>query len=197
MASIALPKFVTGKKRLKYDFEALKDIAYTATVNLNRVIDVNFYPTKETRNSNMKHRPIGIGVQGLADTFAMLKIPYESEEAKKMDRDIFESIYYGAMCASVDLAEKEGAYSSFKGSPLSKGLFQFDLWNESPSDRWDWESLRERVKKHGAKNSLLLAPMPTASTSQILGYNECFEPFTSNLYSRRTLAGEFVVVNKP
>jgi ribonucleoside-diphosphate reductase alpha chain len=196
LASIALPKFVTGKKRLKYDFEALKDIAYTATVNLNRVIDVNFYPTKETRNSNMKHRPIGIGVQGLADTFAMLKIPYESEEAKKMDRDIFESIYYGAMCASVDLAEKEGAYSSFKGSPLSKGLFQFDLWNESPSDRWDWESLRERVKKHGAKNSLLLAPMPTASTSQILGNNECFEPFTSNIYIRKTLSGEFPVVNK-
>jgi ribonucleoside-diphosphate reductase alpha chain len=196
LASIALPKFVTGKKRLKYDFEALKDIAYTATVNLNRVIDVNFYPTKEARNSNMKHRPIGIGVQGLADTFAMLKIPYESEEAKKMDRDIFESIYYGAMCASVDLAEKEGAYSSFKGSPLSKGLFQFDLWNESPSDRWDWESLRERVKKHGAKNSLLLAPMPTASTSQILGNNECFEPFTSNIYIRKTLSGEFPVVNK-
>ena len=196
LASIALPKFVTGKKRLKYDFEALKDIAYTATVNLNRVIDVNFYPTKETRNSNMKHRPIGIGVQGLADTFAMLKIPYESEEAKKMDRDIFEAIYYGAMCASVDLAEKEGAYSSFKGSPLSKGLFQFDLWNESPSDRWDWESLRERVKKHGAKNSLLLAPMPTASTSQILGNNECFEPFTSNIYIRKTLSGEFPVVNK-
>jgi ribonucleoside-diphosphate reductase alpha chain len=196
LASIALPKFVTGKKRLKYDFEALKDIAYTATVNLNRVIDVNFYPTKETRNSNMKHRPIGIGVQGLADTFAMLKIPYESDEAKKMDRDIFEAIYYGAMCASVDLAEKEGSYSSFKGSPLSKGLFQFDLWNESPSDRWDWESLRERVKKHGAKNSLLLAPMPTASTSQILGNNECFEPFTSNIYIRKTLSGEFPVVNK-
>lgn len=196
LASIALPKFVTGKKRLKYDFEALKDIAYTATVNLNRVIDVNFYPTKETRNSNMKHRPIGIGVQGLADTFAMLKIPYDSEEAKKMDRDIFEAIYYGAMCASVDLAEKEGPYSSFKGSPLSKGLFQFDLWNESPSDRWDWESLRERVKKHGAKNSLLLAPMPTASTSQILGNNECFEPFTSNIYIRKTLSGEFPVVNK-
>jgi len=196
LASIALPKFVTGKKRLKYDFEALKDIAYTATVNLNRVIDVNFYPTKETRNSNMKHRPIGIGVQGLADTFAMLKIPYDSDEAKKMDRDIFEAIYYGAMCASVDLAEKEGAYSSFKRSPLSKGLFQFDLWNESPSDRWDWESLRERVKKNGAKNSLLLAPMPTASTSQILGNNECFEPFTSNIYIRKTLSGEFPVVNK-
>lgn len=196
LASIALPKFVTGKKRLKYDFEALKDIAYTATVNLNRVIDVNFYPTKETRNSNMKHRPIGIGVQGLADTFAMLKIPYDSEEAKKMDREVFEAIYYGAMCASVDLAEKEGAYSSFKGSPLSKGLFQFDLWNETPSDRWDWESLRERVKKHGAKNSLLLAPMPTASTSQILGNNECFEPFTSNIYIRKTLSGEFPVVNK-
>ena len=196
LASIALPKFIIPGKKPKYDLNALKDIAYTATINLNRVIDVNYYPTKETKTSNMKHRPIGIGVQGLADTFAILKIPFESDEAKTLDRDIFEAIYYGAMCASVDLAEKEGAYQTFKGSPLSKGLFQFDLWNESPSTRWDWEELRERVKTFGARNSLLLAPMPTASTSQILGNNECFEPFTSNIYIRKTLSGEFPVVNK-
>jgi ribonucleoside-diphosphate reductase alpha chain len=196
LASIALPKFIIPGKKPKYDLIALKDIAYTATINLNRVIDVNYYPTKETKTSNMKHRPIGIGVQGLADTFAILKIPFESDEAKTLDRDIFEAIYYGAMCASVDLAEKEGAYQTFKGSPLSKGLFQFDLWNETPSTRWDWEELRERVLTHGARNSLLLAPMPTASTSQILGNNECFEPFTSNIYIRKTLSGEFPVVNK-
>ena len=196
LASIALPKFIIPGKKPKYDLNALKDISYTATINLNRVIDVNYYPTKETKTSNMKHRPIGIGVQGLADTFAILKIPFESDEANQLDRDIFEAIYYGAMCASVDLAEKEGAYQSFKGSPLSKGLFQFDLWNEKPGTRWDWEDLRERVKTHGARNSLLLAPMPTASTSQILGNNECFEPFTSNIYIRKTLSGEFPVVNK-
>ena len=196
LASIALPKFIIPGKKPKYDFNALKDIAYTATFNLNRVIDVNYYPTEETRNSNLRHRPIGIGVQGLADTFAILKIAFESEEAKQLDRDIFETIYYGAMCASVDLAEKEGAYETFKGSPLSEGKFQFDLWNETPSSRWDWDSLRERVMKHGARNSLLLAPMPTASTSQILGNNECFEPFTSNIYIRKTLSGEFPVVNK-
>lgn len=196
LASIALPKFIIPGKKPKYDFNALKDIAYTVTFNLNRVIDVNYYPTKETKTSNMRHRPIGIGVQGLADTFALLKIAFESEEAKQLDREIFEAIYYGAMCASVDLAEKEGAYESFKGSPLSKGIFQFDLWNESPTARWDWEALRERVKKFGARNSLLLAPMPTASTSQILGNTECFEPFTSNIYIRKTLSGEFPVVNK-
>jgi len=196
LASIALPKFIIPGKKPKYDFNALKDIAYIATFNLNKVIDVNYYPTKETKTSNLKHRPIGIGVQGLADTFAILKIPFESEEAKQLDREIFEAIYYGAMCASVDLAEKEGPYQSFKGSPLSKGQFQFDLWNEQPSDRWNWEELRERVKTHGARNSLLLAPMPTASTSQILGNNECFEPFTSNIYIRKTLSGEFPVVNK-
>ena len=196
LASIALPKFIIPGKKPKYDFNALKDIAYTATFNLNRVIDVNYYPTEETRNSNMKHRPIGIGVQGLADTFAILKISFDSDEAKQLDRDIFEAIYYGAMCASVDMAETEGAYESFKGSPLSEGKFQFDLWNEEPSTRWNWEELRERVIKHGARNSLLLAPMPTASTSQILGNNECFEPFTSNIYIRKTLSGEFPVVNK-
>jgi len=196
LASIALPKFVIPGKKPKFDFEQLKTIAYVATFNLNKVIDVNYYPTEETKNSNMRHRPIGLGVQGLADTFAMMKIPFDSEEAKQLDRDIFETIYFGAMSSSVDIAEQEGAYSTFKGSPLSEGKFQFDLWNVSPSDRWDWEGLRERVIKHGARNSLLLAPMPTASTSQILGNNECFEPFTSNIYSRKTLSGEFAVVNK-
>ncbi len=196
LASIALPKFIIQGKKPKYDFNALKEIAYTCTFNLNRVIDVNYYPTKETKTSNFKHRPIGIGVQGLADTFAIMKLAFDSEEAKQLDRDIFEAIYFGAMEASVDLAEKEGAYESFPGSPLSQGLFQFDLWGQKPSDRWDWETLRSRVMKSGARNSLLLAPMPTASTSQILGNNECFEPFTSNIYIRKTLSGEFPVVNK-
>lgn len=196
LASIALPKFIIPGKKPKYDLNALKDIAYRVTINLNRVIDVNYYPTKETKTSNMKHRPIGIGVQGLADTFAILKLAFDSEEAKTLDREIFEAIYFGAMSASVDLAETEGAYESFKGSPLSEGKFQFDLWGVSPGNRWDWEALRERVKKVGARNSLLLAPMPTASTSQILGNNECFEPFTSNIYIRKTLSGEFPVVNK-
>lgn len=196
LASIALPKFIIPGKKPKYDFNALKEIAYTCTFNLNRVIDVNYYPTKETKASNFKHRPIGIGVQGLADTFAIMKLAFDSEEAKQLDRDIFEAIYFGAMEASVDLAEKEGAYESFPGSPLSQGLFQFDLWGQKPSDRWDWETLRSRVMKSGARNSLLLAPMPTASTSQILGNNECFEPFTSNIYIRKTLSGEFPVVNK-
>ena len=196
LASIALPKFVIPGKKPKFDFEQLKTIAYVATFNLNKVIDVNYYPTEETKNSNMRHRPIGLGVQGLADTFAMMRIPFDSDEAKKLDRDIFEAIYFGAMSSSVDIAEEEGAYSTFEGSPLSEGKFQFDLWNVDPSDRWDWEGLRERVIKHGARNSLLLAPMPTASTSQILGNNECFEPFTSNIYLRKTLSGEFPVVNK-
>jgi hypothetical protein len=163
LASIALPKFIIPGKKPKYDLNALKDIAYRVTINLNRVIDVNYYPTKETKTSNMKHRPIGIGVQGLADTFAILKLAFDSDEAKILDREIFEAIYFGAMSASVDLAETEGAYESFKGSPLSEGKFQFDLWGVSPGNRWDWETLRERVKKVGARNSLLLAPMPTAS----------------------------------
>ena len=164
LASIALPKFVVGRgKKAYFDFDALKEISYTATINLNRVIDVNYYPTVETRNSNMRHRPIGIGVQGLADTFAILRMPFDSQGAMDLDREIFEAIYYGAMLASVELAEKEGAYESFNGSPLSEGKFQFDLWGVTPSERWDWNSLRERVVKSGARNSLLLAPMPTAS----------------------------------
>jgi ribonucleoside-diphosphate reductase alpha chain len=196
LASIALPKFIIPGKKPKYDFNALKDIAYTVTFNLNRVIDVNYYPTRETKKSNLRHRPIGIGVQGLADTFAIMKIAFDSEEAKQLDREIFETIYYGAMEASADLAQTEGAYESFPGSPLSEGNFQFDLWGQTPSDRWDWETLRSKILKSGARNSLLLAPMPTASTSQILGNTECFEPFTSNIYIRKTLSGEFPVVNK-
>jgi ribonucleoside-diphosphate reductase alpha subunit len=196
LASIALPKFIIPGKKPRYDLDGLKDISYTITLNLNKVIDVNYYPTEETKRSNMRHRPIGLGVQGLADTFALMGIAFESEEAKDLDANIFEAIYYGAMCASVDLAEKEGHYETFKGSPLSEGKFQFDLWNVKPSSKWDWDGLRKSVIKHGARNSLLLAPMPTASTSQILGNNECFEPFTSNIYLRRTLSGEFPVVNK-
>lgn len=197
LASIALPKFVIkqGKKYI-FDHEHLRQIAYKATMNLNCVIDVNYYPTAETKKSNMRHRPIGLGVQGLADAFAMMRLPFESEEALQLDKEIFETIYFGAMQASVDLAKKDGAYETFKGSPLSEGKFQFDMWGVTPSDRWDWAKLRKDVMKHGARNSLLLAPMPTASTSQILGNNECFEPFTSNIYVRKTLSGEFPVINK-
>ncbi|MFN7325757.1 MAG: ribonucleoside-diphosphate reductase subunit alpha [Chitinophagales bacterium] len=193
LASIALPKFVQNGA---FDFHKLVEITRVATRNLNKIIDVNYYPIPEARNSNMRHRPIGIGVQGLADVFILLGMPFESPEARKLNSEIFEAIYYGAMLESIELAEKFGAYESFQGSPLSKGLFQFDLWNVTPSNNWDWAALRERVKKSGARNSLLLAPMPTASTSQILGNNECFEPYTSNLYTRRTLAGEHIVVNK-
>ncbi len=201
LASIALNKFVnipSGKNKSKkeYDFESLEKIAYQVTLNLNRVIDVNFYPTKETEKSNLKHRPIGIGVQGLADAFAMMGYPFESLEAAELNKEIFAAIYHGSMRASIDAAKKEGHYDSYKGSPLSEGKFQFDLWGAEPSKRWDWSKLKNDLKKHGARNSLLLAPMPTASTAQVLGNNECFEPFTSNLYKRNTLSGEFVVINK-
>lgn len=197
LASIALPKFVIKQgKKYFFDHEHLRQIAYKATMNLNCVIDVNYYPTAETKKSNMRHRPIGLGVQGLADAFAMMRLPFESEEALQLDQEIFETIYFGAMQASVDLAKKDGAYETFPGSPLSEGKFQFDMWGVTPSERWDWAKLRKDVMKHGARNSLLLAPMPTASTSQILGNNECFEPFTSNIYVRKTLSGEFPVINK-
>lgn len=195
LASIALPKFV--KEDGTYDHQKLYDITYVITKNLNKVIDVNYYPVIEARNSNMRHRPIGIGVQGLADAFLKMKMPFESDEAKALNRDIHETIYFAAMTSSKDLAFKDGAYETFKGSPVSKGIFQFDMWGVTPSSgRWDWDSLKKEVKKHGVRNSLLLAPMPTASTSQILGNNECFEPYTSNIYTRRTLSGEFIVVNK-
>jgi ribonucleoside-diphosphate reductase alpha chain len=163
---------------------------------MNRVIDENFYPTEATRRSNMRHRPIGLGVQGLADLFILLRYPFESAAAKRLNTEVFETIYYAAMKSSVDQAKDEGHYESFPGSPLSKGIFQFDMWGVKPSGRWDFEALRAEAMKYGARNSLLLAPMPTATTSQILGFNECFEPYTSNIYSRRTLSGEFIVVNK-
>lgn len=193
LASIALNKFVANGT---YDFQELYNITYKVTKNLNAVIDVNYYPVEEARNSNMRHRPIGIGVQGLADAFIMLKLPFDSEEARILNKNIFETIYFAALTASKDLAKEQGPYESFKGSPISEGIFQFDMWGAEPSDRWDWESLRKDVMEHGVRNSLLVAPMPTASTSQILGNNECFEPYTSNVYSRRTLSGEFAVVNK-
>ena len=195
LASIALPKFVTEEG--KFDHQRLFEITRVITKNLNKVIDINYYPVPEARNSNLRHRPIGIGVQGLADTFIMLKMPFDSEEAAGLNRDIHETIYFAAMTASMEMAKKDGPYESFKGSPVSKGIFQFDMWGVTPgSGRWDWNSLKKDVRKHGVRNSLLLAPMPTASTSQILGNNECFEPYTSNIYTRRTLSGEFIVVNK-
>ena len=193
LASIALPKFVVNGK---FDFDKLVEITQVATRNLNKVIDVNYYPIPEARNSNMRHRPIGLGVQGLADAFILMGMAFDSDAAKQLNKDIFETIYFAAVAESANQAEKFGAYESFPGSPMSKGMFQFDLWNITPSKRWDWDGLRERVKKVGLRNSLLVAPMPTASTSQILGNNECFEPYTSNLYTRRTLAGEHIVVNK-
>ena len=195
LASIALNMFV--KEDSTYDFQKLYEITKVITRNLNKVIDVNYYPVEEARNSNMRHRPIGIGVQGLADAFILMKFPFDSGEAKKLNKDIFETIYYAAMEASMELSKKEGTYESYKGSPVSKSIFQFDMWGITPdSGRWDWTKLKQKVKKHGVRNSLLLAPMPTASTSQILGNNECFEPYTSNLYTRRVLSGEFIVVNK-
>ena len=196
MASIALPKFVNAADG-EFDHQKLFDVTYHATGNLNRVIDVNFYPVKEARNSNMRHRPIGLGVQGLADTFAMLKMPFESEQARQLNREIFETIYFASCTASMDAAKEEGPYSTFEGSPASQGLLQPDLWGVTDhSGRWDWDTLKADIMKHGLRNSLMLAPMPTASTSQILGNNECFEAFTSNLYVRRTLSGEFIVLNK-
>ncbi|WP_394767680.1 ribonucleoside-diphosphate reductase subunit alpha [Ferruginibacter sp.] len=193
LASIALPRFVINGK---FDMDKLYEVTYQATLNLNKIIDNNYYPVEEAKNSNMRHRPIGLGVQGLADAFILLRLPFESELAKILNINIFETIYFAAMTASKDLAIKEGAYESFHGSPLSKGIFQFDMWNVQPSNRWDWDSLRKEVVEHGTRNSLLVAPMPTASTSQILGNNECFEPYTSNIYSRRVLSGEFIIVNK-
>lgn len=160
------------------------------------MIDNNFYPVEEARNSNMKHRPIGLGVQGLADAFSHMRLPFDSEGARKLNREIFETIYFAALTCSCDLAAIEGPYESYKGSPVSKGVLQFDMWNVTPSERWDWTALRAKIATHGIRNSLLVAPMPTASTAQILGNNECFEPYTSNLYSRRVLAGEFAVVNQ-
>lgn len=195
LASLALPKFVNLETK-EFDHKELFNVTYKATVNLNKIIDFNYYPVPEARNSNMRHRPIGLGVQGLADTFVMLRMPFDSDEAKKLNTEIFETIYYAALCASKDLAIKQGHYETFPGSPLSQGKFQQDLWGVTPSNRWEWDVLREEVMKHGVRNSLLLAPMPTASTAQILGNNECFEPFSSNMYVRNVLSGSFPVVNK-
>ena len=194
LASICLPKFVTEDG--KYDHDKLHQVTRVITKNLNRIIDRNYYPIPEAKNSNMRHRPIGIGIQGMADTLMKLKVAFEDPEAEKINAEIFETIYHAAMEESVALAKVEGAYESFKGSPLSDGKFQFDLWNEKPAtNRYDWDALRKEVKEHGARNSLLLAPMPTASTAQIMGNNESFEPYTTNIYTRRVLAGEFVCVN--
>ncbi len=194
LASLALPRYIRDGI---FDHDKLYEVTYQATLNLNKIIDNNYYPVKEAEYSNLRHRPIGLGVQGLADAFIQLRLPFESDEAKQLNIDIFETIYFASMTASKDLAIKEGAYETFKGSPLSKGQFQFDLWGVKPtSGRWDWENLRLDVMNHGVRNSLLVAPMPTASTSQILGNNECFEPYTSNIYTRRVLSGEFIIVNK-
>ena len=194
LASIALPKYVSEDK--KFDYQKLFEVTYQATLNLNKIIDGNYYPIKEAENSNLRHRPIGIGVQGLADAFILMGHPFDSEEARVLNKEIFETIYYASMTASKDLAKVDGPYSSIKGSPVSKGVFQFDLWGVKPTDKWEWDVLKEEVKKYGVRNSLLLAPMPTASTAQILGNNECFEPYTSNIYTRRVLSGEFIIVNK-
>ena len=194
LASIAIPKFV--KEDRTFDFDKLFEVTYRVTCNLNRVIDRNYYPIPEARNSNMRHRPIGLGVQGLADAFILMRFPFDSEEARQLNKDVFETIYYAACTASKDLAKEEGAYETFPGSPASEGKLQFDMWDVTPSDRWEWDILKEEIKEYGMRNSLLMAPMPTASTAQILGNNECFEPYTSNIYTRRTLSGEFIVVNK-
>ena len=199
LASLALPKYIRTNEQgvSEFDHAKLYEVTKAATINLNKIIDVNYYPVPEARNSNLRHRPIGLGVQGLADVFIMLRMPFESEEAKQLNKDIFETIYFAAMEASMELAKVEGPYSTWEGSPISKGIFQFDMWNVTPSSgNWDWDKLRQQVVEHGVRNSLLVAPMPTASTSQILGNNECFEPYTSNIYARRVLSGEFAVVNK-
>ncbi len=193
LASLALPKFVINGK---FDFQKLFEVTQVVTRNLNRVIDGNSYPVPEAKKSNLLHRPIGVGVQGLADVFILLKMPFDSLEAREVNKEIFETIYYGAVTASKDLAKVEGAYDTYKGSPMSQGIFQYDMWGVTPGPRWNWDKLKEEVALHGVRNSLLVALMPTASTSQILGNNECFEAYTQNLYSRRVLSGEFIVVNK-
>ncbi len=193
LASIALPRFVINGK---FDHQRLFEITYVITKNLNKVIDINYYPVEEARNSNIRHRPIGIGVQGLADAFILMRMPFDSNEARELNREIHETIYYAAMTASKDLSKVDGPYETYKGSPVSQGIFQYDMWNVKPGSRWEWDVLKEEVLKYGVRNSLLIAPMPTASTSQILGNNECFEPYTSNIYTRRVLSGEFPIVNK-
>ena len=193
LASLSLPMFVVGGTM---DYQKLHDITRVITRNLNKVIDRNFYPIKEAKYSNLRHRPIGIGVQGLADVYQMLRLPFDGPEAGNVNKLIFETIYHGALTESCKLAQIDGPYETFEGSPTSQGILQYHMWNTTPSDLWNWDTLIEDIKTHGLRNSLLLAPMPTASTSQILGNNECIEPYTSNMYLRRTLAGEFLVMNK-
>ncbi|MDX1478629.1 MAG: ribonucleoside-diphosphate reductase subunit alpha [Saprospiraceae bacterium] len=193
LASISLAKFVENKQ---FDHQKLFDVTRVITRNLNKVIDLNYYPIPEARNSNLRHRPIGIGVQGLADAFIMMRYPFDSPEARKLNREIFETIYFAALTESCALAARDGHYETYPGSPASKGILQYDMWGVEPSDRWDWAGLKEQIAEHGIRNSLLLAPMPTASTSQILGNNECIEPYTANIYTRRTLSGEHIIVNK-
>ncbi|KAI8081523.1 ribonucleoside-diphosphate reductase large chain [Halteromyces radiatus] len=193
LASIALPSFVVNREY--YDFKKLHQVTKVIAKNLNKIIDINYYPVVEAERSNKRHRPIGLGVQGLADTFMLMRYPFESDEAKKLNKQIFETIYYAALEASMELAQVEGPYETYEGSPVSKGQLQYDMWGVTPSSLWDWAALKEKISQHGIRNSLLVAPMPTASTSQILGFNECFEPYTSNLYTRRVLAGEFQIVN--
>ncbi|RIA97468.1 ribonucleotide reductase [Glomus cerebriforme] len=193
LASIALPMFVENKNM--YDFKRLHEVTKVITRNLNKIIDINYYPVEEARRSNFRHRPIGIGVQGLADTFLAMRVPFDSLRAKELNKQIFETMYHGALEASCELAQKFGPYESYQGSPVSKGILQYDMWKVEPTDLWDWDLLKQKIAKFGVRNSLLLAPMPTASTSQILGFNECFEPYTSNIYTRRVLAGEFQIVN--
>lgn len=196
LASIALPSFVSkDANSCWYDFDKLHEVTKVVTRNLNRIIDRNYYPVEEARRSNFKNRPIALGVQGLADSFMALRLPFDSQEAKELNIQIFETIYHAAVEASIELAAEEGPYETYEGSPASKGLLQYDLWNKKPTELWDWDTLKQKMAKHGLRNSLLVAPMPTASTSQILGNNECFEPYTSNIYSRRVLAGEFQIVN--
>lgn len=195
LASLALPKFVNVETQT-FDFDKLYEVAKVVTHNLNKVIDVNYYPVEEARNSNMRHRPIGLGVQGLADAFILMGYPFDSTEAAQLNKDIFEAIYFAALTASCEIAKEVGPYETYAGSPVSQGILQHDMWKVGGSDRFDWATLRLNIKKYGVRNSLLLAPMPTASTSQILGNNECFEPYTSNIYTRRVQSGEFQVVNQ-
>ncbi len=192
LASIALNRFVDKKTRT-YDFLKLKEVSKVITRNLNKTIDINYYPVPQTERSNKRHRPIGIGVQGLADTFILMRQPFESPEAKRLNIQIFETIYFGALEASCELAQQLGPYETYEGSPVSKGILQYDMWNKTPTDLWNWKELKEKIAKYGVRNSLLLAPMPTASIAQILGNNESIEPYTSNIYSRRFLSGEFQV----
>ena len=194
LASIAVPTFVNAASG-EYDFQRLHDVTKVVVRNLNKIIDINHYPVEDAKRSNLRHRPIGVGVQGLADAFLALRLPFESLEAKHLNKQIFETIYHASLEASCEIAQVEGTYSSYKGSPISQGIFQYDMWNVRPTELWDWETLKHSIAKYGVRNSLLTAPMPTASTSQILGFNECFEPYTSNIYSRRVLSGEFQVVN--